>query len=395
MKKLSFLILFLLCVFYLQSNAQLNLVPNPSFELNNNCPTKPGGTYFCLAYDTVHPPPACFDYLSLSSYFDSTMIGWTSYRETPDYYNACASGTHPDVGVPNNILGTQASYNGNAYIGIVTYNVPMLEKKFIYDSLGSAVWDTTINHYIYKPVWDTTFNRYAFRFDSLLSREIIGTKLDSVLTIGTKYFVTFWACRVKNHDVNLSYKGANNKLGMKFSTVPYSYWNPVPIDNYAQVYIDSIVSDSVAWTRISGSFIADSGYGYISIGNFFDGNNTSAIDVIDTFPFPVAYKPYYYIDDVCVSSDSLTCYRLPNGISSQQSKEKINVYPNPFNNIINIEASDQQLNEIRIYDPISKLIFKEQFTKSLAINTQAFNNGLYFYYIVNKNGFVKSGKIIK
>jgi hypothetical protein len=381
-----------LCVIYLQSNAQLNLVPNPSFELNNNCPTQFGGTYFCLAYDTMHPPPTCFDYLLLSSYFDSTMIGWTSYRETPDYYNACASGTHPDVGVPINKFGSQTAHDGNAYVGIITYNVPQLYLKYVYDSLGSAVWDTTINHYIYKPVWDTAFNRYAFSFDSLLIREVVGTKLDSVLAIGVKYFVTFWACRVKNHDVNSKYKGANDKLGMKFSTAPYSYWNPVPIDNFAQVYIDSIVSDSVDWTRISGSFIADSSYGYISIGNFFDGNNTSAIDTGSVLNI---YRPYYYIDDVCVSSDSLTCYALPNSVGSVQEKEMINVYPNPFNDVIIIEASDQQLNEIRIYDPISKLVFKEQFTKSLAINTQSFNSGLYFYYIGNKNGFVKSGKIIK
>ncbi len=344
MKKL--ILLFQINILFINSNAQLNLVPNSSFEKNNYCPTKLGGTYFCLAYDTVHPPPSCFDYLLLSSYFDSTMIGWTSYRETPDYYNACANMTHPDAGVPDNIFGSQTAHDGNAYIGIVTYNVPQIYLKYEYDSIGSAVWDTTINHFIYKPVWDTAFNRYAFGFDSLLIREIIGTKLDSVLTIGTKYFVTFWACRVKKNIPLLTYRGANNHLGMKFSTVPYSYWNPIPIDNFAQVYTDSIVSDSVDWTRVSGSFIADSGYGYISIGNFFDGNNTSAIDVIDTFPFPVAYKPYYYIDDVCVSSDSLTCYRLPNGISSQQSKEMIKVYPNPFNNIITIEVSEIPLNEI-------------------------------------------------
>jgi hypothetical protein len=152
------------------------------------------------------------------------------------------------------------------------------------------------------------------------------------------------------------------------------------------------LSDGYDWTRISGSFIADSSYGYFTIGNFFDHYNTASVDTGFGLQEHMAY---YYIDDVCVSSDSLTCYSLPNGISSPQNREAINIYPNPFNDVIIIEASDQQLNEIRIYDPISKLVFKEQFTKSFAINTQSFNSGLYFYYIVNKNGFVKSGKIIK
>ncbi len=44
---------------------------------------------------------------------------------------------------------------------------------------------------------------------------------------------------------------------------------------------------------------------------------------------------------------------------------------------------------------MSKLIFKEKFTKTLSINTRLFNNGLYLYCIENKNGYVKRGKIIK
>jgi hypothetical protein len=392
MKKL--ILLFLLNIFCFYSNAQLNLVPNPSFELKNSCPIGRGYQY-CKLMDTTITPAQCIDEPYSSGYFDSTLIGWTSYKETPDYFNACAP--NPNQGVPNNIFGYQTAYDGDAYVGITTYNVPRVySPNYLYDNSGNAIWDTINNSYIYIPVWDTLTNYYAKINDTLVFREMIGTKLDSNLTIGVKYFVTFWTCRAKVGDpLGAAYNligAANNNLGMRFSSVPYSYWIPISIDNFAQINYTSIISDSLDWTRISGSFIADSSYGYISIGNFFDGNNTAAIDSGSLLDIRDAY---YYIDDVCVSSDSLTCYALPNSVGSVQEKERINVYPNPFNDFINIESSDQQLNEIRIYDPISKLIFKEQFTKSLAINTQSFNNGLYFYYIVNKNGFVKSGKIIK
>jgi hypothetical protein len=332
MKKI--IIAFLLSVFYLQSNAQLNLVPNPSFELKNSCPIGRGYKY-CKLMDTTITPAQCIDEPYSSGYFDSTIVGWSSYSETPDYFNVCAP--NPNQGVPNNIFGTQSAYDGDAYVGITTYNIPIQYGHFIYDSFNNPVWDTATHYYAYVPN------------DTLVFREMIGVKLDSNLTIGVKYFVTFWVCRAKVSDpLGAAYRStgaANNNLGMRFSTTAYSYWYPVQIDNFAQINYTSIVSDSLDWTRISGSFIADSSYGFISIGNFYNWNYTTAVDFGSFFDM---HDAYYYIDDVCVSSDSLTCYSLPNSVGSVQEKEMINVYPNPFNAIVNIEASDQQLNEIRL-----------------------------------------------
>ena len=72
---------------------------------------------------------------------------------------------------------------------------------------------------------------------------------------------------------------ASNKLGAKFSTVSYSYSNPIQINNFAHVYSDSVIKDTTSWTLIKGEFTADSAYQYISIGNFFDDINTDTITI--------------------------------------------------------------------------------------------------------------------
>lgn len=91
MKRFSIHILCLL--FYASSFAQINLVPNWSFEDTVNCPT--GGSQLYNALGWLNP-----------------SLG------TPDYMNACNTGI---VNVPNSISGFQYAKTGNAYAGIFAY----------------------------------------------------------------------------------------------------------------------------------------------------------------------------------------------------------------------------------------------------------------------------------
>ena len=113
-------------------------------------------------------------------------------------------------------------------------------------------------------------------------REYIGVKLLTPLVIGVKYYVSFKACLSDNPSIVY----ASNKLGALFSTISYSvdsFCLPpcnstlLPPKNFAQVYSDSIITDTANWTTISGSFIADSVYQYVIIGNHFDNTHTSVI----------------------------------------------------------------------------------------------------------------------
>src|SRR5437868_5222781 len=87
MKRISVFILLLISNFCFSQN----LVPNPSFE------------------DTV----ACPNNLSQIN----RAIGWSSYRQTPDYYNSCSiNGGYS--GVPLNQFDYQYPRTGNAYAGL-------------------------------------------------------------------------------------------------------------------------------------------------------------------------------------------------------------------------------------------------------------------------------------
>src|SRR5207253_1670664 len=102
---------------------------------------------------------------------------------------------------------------------------------------------------------------------------------------------------------------ATNKIGALIAT--YQYYDTTgktSFKNYATLYADSIIKDSINWTKISGSFIADSIYKYLIIGAFFDNAHLDTLNLpFDTNGNSHNQVSYYYIDDVCVSTDSLTC----------------------------------------------------------------------------------------
>jgi hypothetical protein len=76
-------------------NAQVNLVPNPSFEEFTQCPNSSNELYKCK--------------------------NWFRAASSPDYYNSCSG--QGNMGVPYNIYGFQYAADGNAYVGMVTYGL--------------------------------------------------------------------------------------------------------------------------------------------------------------------------------------------------------------------------------------------------------------------------------
>lgn len=294
-------IAFLLVLFNLpQAEAQINLVPNPSFE------------------DTVYCP---FGLNQLDA-----AVGWTSFRNTPDYYSAC----HPIYpNVPNAVFGYQQANSGSAYIGLSTY----------YKRNSAAGGNY---------------------------REYAGINLINPLQIGLRYFVSFYAVLAE------SYTGfASNNLGLRFFTNTYSVANPAPVDNISQLHFDSILIDSINWTRISGSFIADSNFQYLCIGNFYDYLNTDT--VITTPSMTVAY---YYVDDICVSTDSIY-NETWTGLQIIEQNE-INIWPNPTFDFLQFQTINS-IEEILIFDSSSRLIKSVQINaKEGKIDLMGLLQGIYF-----------------
>lgn len=287
------------------------------------------------------PNPSFEDtaYCVIGSSQIQAALGWESYADSPDYFHSCSSNS--DVSVPNNWGGYQQPASGNAYCALGTY---------FSSSLPNA-------------------------------REFIGGNLSAPLSVGMKYFVSF--------KVNLSISStiwvncATDNIGVGFSTVPY-HWstNPLSVTNNPKVYSNSIITDTLNWVQIFGSFVADSAYQYIVLGNLFDDSNTDTL-IIDSGTTSNC-NAYYFIDDVCVSTDSsFAANYVYTGVEEEQLNDNFNIYPNPATDFFSISNSSNQSYNLTIYNTIGQLLLEETNINetSKKINTTNFNSNLLFISI--------------
>ena len=270
-------------------------------------------------------------------------VGWKNFRGTPDYFNSCATPLS-HVSVPSNPNGYQCPANGNAYVGILVY----------------GPWGT-----------------------SSYKREFLGTQLTNPLVIGQRYYVSF--------KVNLADESLNacNNLGALFSTFewPVDTFSTAPLKNFAHLYTNQIITDTLVWITISGSFVADSNYKYIIIGNHWDDTNT---DTLNFFETPCC-NPYYLFDDICVSSDSLTCI-IADGYNvcdtgtediEYSFNNKIKIYPTLTKDKIIIENNQGTMTYYSVFNMVGKEIksWEGILDSRTDIELKEFTNGMYIIHV--------------
>ena len=288
-------------------------------------------------------------------------LGWNKYsniNSTPDYYNSCAPAT--GFGVPKNIACYQPSHrNCSAYAALVT--------------------------------WGTTSN----------AREYAGIQLNQPLITGQKYYISFYTVMAGYFAGGNYYDMPSNNIGIRLSTVAYNPSNPCPIDNFAHLRSIVVINDSINWMRISGSIVADSAYNYLIVGNFFDDANTDTINYNcgncwNSFS-------YYFVDDVCLSTDSLLCNGgidlLPCNVSVNENifDDGVSVFPNPASDFVTLTFQNNQNAEILLYDVFGNIIYdaKTQNETVFNIPLSPFSKGYYILKIINENKLPITKKIIR
>ncbi|HNX06296.1 MAG TPA: gliding motility-associated C-terminal domain-containing protein [Bacteroidales bacterium] len=212
---------------------QLNLVPNPGFEEYDTCPT-----------NGSHPGDP---QLERCKYWNLPTEG------TADYLNICAP-IGADIHIPSNFAGFQFPLDGNAYCGINAF----------YDDF-------------YNPNDDY--------------REYIQTKLNSCLEQGQEYYFEFYVCRGEVYGILI------DKIGALFTSYPVSRTDAEPIVARPQIENPHhhLITDTVNWTKISGTFIAEGGECYLTIGNFYPASQTDTVLLQGDWPDDYAYL---YIDGI-------------------------------------------------------------------------------------------------
>lgn len=269
-------------------------------------------------------------------------IGWLTAKNTPDYFNVCSTDTLPSgqyiASVPSNGFGYRNA-SGNAYAGIIA------------SISGSG------------------------------SREFISAQLITPFQVGIKYFVSFKVSLAGQ--ANPTNRCGINKLGILFSTVQYSDQFNAPICNCSQIVSDSIITDTLNWTKIMGSFIADSVYSFISIGRFANDSSTNSIQLIGT-----QCIAYYYIEDVCISDDSVYAYNYTyTGLIENKKDESLIYFPNPANDFVTIKDYTNDILGLRIFTSQGQLIqsFSIDNLKSYTADIRNMPKGLYYLSLLRKN----------
>src|SRR5690606_25284889 len=151
-----------------------------------------------------------------------------------DLFNCCGNCAYFDtpVCVPYNFDGYQQPHSGNGYAGIHVYND----------------------------------NQYNYR-------EYVQTSLQTPLIAGETYWVSFYVSLVDNYDF------AVNNIGAYLSETPISSGVNQNFNCCSpQVNTSEIINSSTEWTLISGCFTALGNEQFITIGNFNNNENITAID---------------------------------------------------------------------------------------------------------------------
>lgn len=326
MKKVVRLILIFIFIGNAFTIKAQNLVPNPSFELYDTCPNSIGQIYHSTSW--IQPTTGSSDYFNQC--YDTT-IG-DNYGE-----------------VPNNYYGYQnAKGVGVAYSGVFACNYT-----------GSS-----------SPTY----------------REYLQTQLSSPLVMNQTYFVSVYV------SLSDSSRYETDGFGVYFSSSPISRTDFDAFGYVPQVEntSGSFLSTKTNWMKISGAFIALGGEQYVTIGNFKNDSNTDTVRVIANLSSNTDYNgAYYYVEDVCVSTDSMTCNGTV-GIKNITVDPASIFYNSSFKQVVINQLGVYQIQITDLYGNIRSM---QKLQGYQSIDVSAYPSGCYIVVFNNQNGS-SSKKII-
>ena len=247
--KLTLQIVVFFAVFLWGSAKAQNFLYNPNFEIiGDSLPAGHGHWFACdgvynlngehfLPYGT----PDYYHYYKLDNYFDTILLTWLwqKVKWVPNY--------GPAAVVPK---------KDSAMMGFGTYGD-------------------------FAPSY----------------REYIQMPLLYPLVPGTQYRISLW---LTNGLSNISYQHSTDGIGFLFSTDSLHQDTSYTLDKIPQAEIQGEVWE-VGWKQYHLSFVADSAYNYVTIGNFYTDAQTS---ITKQSNMGVLNASYYFIDDIGIYPDS-------------------------------------------------------------------------------------------
>ena len=224
-----------------QVSPSTNLVFNPSFEEYVQCPRRIDAYGVLTIVDAWFQPS----------------------RGSADYYNVC--GTR-ECGIPKNKLGEQLPHSGSAYCGI--YCSKTHYREYL---------STELIHPLLKG------HRYKLRYYVSLSEYSAG----AIATMGA----LFTTDMLRDTTWGVLMQKEQKQLAPRVIQTIATYYEPQVVND-----ADNLLANTKQWMPIEGTFVADGGERFLTIGNFLPmelSNHTDLDSLTNLLP-----GSYYYIDDV-------------------------------------------------------------------------------------------------
>ena len=335
MRKIIHILCFLICLNGKTSHAQINLVPNPSFE------------------DTINMQPIVRQNPHGFS-LDKFIYGW---RGKAVYFSeifppsSAPIGASISRGVPSNCCGYQNAKTGIAYTCVNTFKLDP-------------------NH---------------------VSRRIyIQCKLIQPLQSGKKYQVEFY---VSQSD-SLHY--TNKSIGAFFSTDSFAVIYSYLIDSVPQIQnqTNNSLNNTQGWVLVRDTMIANGNEQYMTIGNFLPDSLSDTLYLgggcVSQNSLSLC-ESLYYIDDVSVTLIDET------GIEEIPKENQIELYPNPAQHQLNISLEKPFSGRLSINNLLGQEVYILPNTNARSkfnLDVGALPAGVYVLGFENDKGVVRK-KFVK
>ena len=266
---------------------------------------------------------------------------------TPDFFNACAVNPwEPDV--PNTWNGYQNSHSGDGMAGFYAS-----QRQY-----GDNV------------------------------REYLQIRLTQPLDSGVNYYVHFYVSPQDSSYYSVGTIGAYISDTITHPTYDAGRLVVNPQIVYSSSYS---ITDTMNWTLVSGTFMPHSNnLDYITIGNFFPDSSSRISNLLHQS----GGNSYYFIDDVCVSTDLINCLSFV-GLNDLDNDIDIQLFPNPFQENVTITTNRNGPVCIYLYDITARLLIQRGFSNSTILNTDQLSSGMYIYEVRSEGVVMQKGKLMK
>jgi hypothetical protein len=265
---------------------------------------------------------------------------------TPDYLNMCYTILgFTSSGVPSNSRGYQIARTGNAYIGL-------------------DLWEKNTS-----------------------AREYIQLKFNDTLKQGHHYAFT---CYV-NMANKFRYATANFGAYFSVDSVSMPAFDVLPFVPQIENPDSNILTDTLNWMPITGTYLANGGEQYVLLGNFkpvAEGYDTA----YQYYGSPThANWAYYYIDDVSLIDLDSTL-----SVKENEAMAQVEVFPNPASSVLTIKLNEPQ-QQYSITDIKGNTLLQNSLSKQekLQIDISALPSGFYVINLINKLGYISREKFVK